>query len=102
MTGTCGSSGLAGSLVERRYQASPLLSSRLARCNVYSYGPAFTRLSRRKASLSVVPPLTASTTLMPLPLVSAPGPPAFLICRLVLPPALPPSITIWSDGESSV
>ncbi|MNC32515.1 hypothetical protein D3C75_808740 [compost metagenome] len=54
-------------MVERRYQAWALLSSRLARCRVYSYGPALTRLSSLNACSWVVPPLIASTTWIPLP-----------------------------------
>jgi len=40
-----------------------------------------------------MPPLMALTTRMPLPVVSAPGPPALVMCRDVLPVALPPLMT---------
>ena len=49
----------------------------------------------------VVPPLIACTSKMPLPVVSAPGPPTLLTCREEFPVALAPSITSLSDGELS-
>ncbi|MEI9889444.1 MAG: hypothetical protein WDN45_01310 [Caulobacteraceae bacterium] len=45
--------------------------------------------------------MTASTTNMPLPVVTAPFPAARVMRRKVFPVAPPPSITSLSEGESS-
>jgi hypothetical protein len=53
------------------------------------------------ALVAVVPPLMASTTSMPLALVSAPGPPALVMRNAVLPVAVPPLMTSMSEAEPS-
>ena len=47
-------------------------------------------------------PLVASTTSMPLPVVTAPGPPALVIRNDELPLAVPPLMTSLSEGEPSL
>ena len=56
-------------------------------------------LASEKAFGAVVPPLTATTTGMPAPVVNPPTPPAFLIVRAVVPVAEPPLTINWSVGE---
>lgn len=67
----------------------------------YSYGPATTGPASLNAS-SVVAPLIASTTRMPLPVVRSPSPVVFAIRSAVLPLAVPPLTTSRSEGEPSV
>ncbi len=78
---------------ETRYQSSPNSWS------VYLKPPTTGVEASAKALGAIVPPLSAMTSGMPGPTVAPPVPPTLWMVSSVVPVALPPLMTIWSDAD---